>query len=306
MQFHLAQLNVARLRAPLDHQSIDDFRNGLAPVNALADSASGFVWRLQTDDGDATSVRLFDDPLIIVNLTVWEDLHALRAFAYAGTHRDFLRRKSEWFGDTDRRSALWYVPAGHVPTVGEAKARLHFLDTFGESSFVFSTPRERTPLVVHEHPLLDAVSTSLIRDLNAELAQLYPEPGSNHFTLLPEQVAAGVGAFVVAWSGDQAVGCGAVRLVDPRTAEIKRMYVLSSARGARVGAAVLYELESQAVALGATRLVLETGTRQHAAISLYRRADFSPCACWGEYDQVPTSVCFDKRLDGCSAAQHES
>lgn len=295
---HLAQINVATLRASLDDPSIDEFRNGLAPVNALADGAPGFVWRLQTDSGDATDVRMFDESLTIVNLTVWESVDALRAFAYDGMHRDFLRRRSEWFTDIGRRTALWYVPAGHQPTVDEAARRLAFLDTHGSSAYVFSTPRDRPALVVTDHPLTDQVSADLIGELDSELCGMYADPASNFFTLLAGQVAPGAGGFVVAWLDGSPVGCGAIRLCDDASAEVKRMFVRPEGRRAHIGAAMLDELEQRAIALGAGRLVLETGRLQHAAIGLYGRAGFVPCSCWGEYLDVSSSICFEKPIDG--------
>src|SRR5215211_1575777 len=94
---HLAQLNVARLRAPVDDPMIDDFRNNLLRINALGDASPGAVWRLQTEDGDATAIKAFDDPLVILNLTVWESVEALKSFVYKTEHVDFLRRRREWF-----------------------------------------------------------------------------------------------------------------------------------------------------------------------------------------------------------------
>lgn len=139
---HLAQVNVARLRAPLDAPELADFVAALDPVNALADAAPGFVWRLQTDEGDATSIRAFDDDMIIVNMSVWESLEALRDFVYRSDHRTFLARRREWFDRMDAPMvALWWVPAGHRPTVSEAKERLDALDRLGATPEVFSFRR---------------------------------------------------------------------------------------------------------------------------------------------------------------------
>lgn len=138
----LAQVNVARLRAPLDAPELADFVAGLDPVNALADAAPGFVWRLQTDEGDATSIRAFDDDMIIVNMSVWDSLEALRDFVYRSDHRTFLARRREWFERMDAPIvALWWVPAGHRPTVTEAKERLDALDRLGPTpeAFTFRT-----------------------------------------------------------------------------------------------------------------------------------------------------------------------
>ena len=122
---HLAQLNVARLLAPLDAPETAEFVAALAPVNALADAAAGFVWRLQADGGDATSIRILDDELVIVNMSVWESLDALRAFVYRSDHKLVLRRKRDWFGTWDGpHLVLFWVPQGEPPTLAEALERL--------------------------------------------------------------------------------------------------------------------------------------------------------------------------------------
>ena len=142
----LAQINVARLLAPIDAPETADFVTALAPVNAQADGAPGFVWRLQTESGDATSVQAFDDPLVIVNLTVWESIEALEAFAYReASHLAVLRRRREWFErHTEAPTALWWVPTGHIPSVAEALDRLALLRAEGPSARAF-TFRERFP-----------------------------------------------------------------------------------------------------------------------------------------------------------------
>jgi GNAT superfamily N-acetyltransferase len=138
---------------------------------------------------------------------------------------------------------------------------------------------------------------ALIGALNAELTALYPEPGANHFRLDPEEVAEGRGAFLVAHGSDGPIGCGAIRLLDPRTVEVKRMYVAPRARGLGVGRLILGELERQGRLLGAERIVLETGTRQTEALALYESAGFARIDPWGEYTATATtSVCMAKRL----------
>ena len=97
MAFHVAQVNVARMREPLGRPSMQAFVDGLEPINALADASPGFVWRLQTDDGDATSLRVFDDDMTIVNMSVWDSVEALREFVFRSEHAGYLRRRSEWF-----------------------------------------------------------------------------------------------------------------------------------------------------------------------------------------------------------------
>lgn len=145
-------------------------------------------------------------------------------------------------------------------------------------------------------PLGGSAARSLIAALNAELLARYPEEGATHFRLDEEEVAPGRGSFVIAWRGEAAVGCGAVRRLDPATAEVKRMYVVPRARGTRIGARILAALEREARALGVTRLVLETGARQPEALALYRRAGFVEVPRFGAYIDSPLSLCMAKAL----------
>ena len=125
--------------APIDSPQLADFVAGLEPVNALADAAPGFVWRLQTDDGDATAIRPYDDERVMVNMSVWESLDTLKAFVHGDEHIAYLRRRREWFERMDEAIvALWWVPAGHVPTVAEAKDRLALLERVGPSPAAFT------------------------------------------------------------------------------------------------------------------------------------------------------------------------
>lgn len=151
-----------------------------------------------------------------------------------------------------------------------------------------------------------ATARLLIGELNTELAAQYPEEGANHFRLDPDEVEAGRGAFVVASDPDSGreLGCGAVRLIEPRTAELKRMYVRPEARRSGTGAALLTALEDRARALGANRLVLETGPRQHAALRLYEQAGFVVIDAFGEYVDAPLSVCLAKPLAPAALATH--
>jgi hypothetical protein len=138
----VVQLNIARLLAPLDSPQLVDFVAALDPINALADEAPGFVWRLQTDDGDATSLRPFDDDMILVNMSMWESIDALYDFVYRSDHRDVMRRRREWFERmAESFLVLWWVPEGHTPTVEEGKKRLTLLGEQGPTpqAFTFRT-----------------------------------------------------------------------------------------------------------------------------------------------------------------------
>jgi heme-degrading monooxygenase HmoA len=136
---HLAQVNIARLLAPIDSPRLADFVAGLEPVNALADGSPGFVWRLQDDAGDATAIRPYEDERIMVNLSVWQSLDALRAFVQSDEHRSYLRRRREWFARLDQPIvALWWVRAGEIPTVADAKERLALLERLGPTPAAFT------------------------------------------------------------------------------------------------------------------------------------------------------------------------
>lgn len=140
MTVHLAQLNIGRLTAPMDDPSIDDFRNNLDPINAIAEASPGFVWRLQDEAGNATGIATTDDPLDIVNLSVWKSIEALADFVYRTAHTPFLRRRREWFVRSELAfQCLWWIPVGTVPTVDEALARLEHLRRHGPTptSFTF-------------------------------------------------------------------------------------------------------------------------------------------------------------------------
>ena len=138
-RMHLAQLNVGRLRAPMDDPMIDDFRTNLEPINALAEVSPGYVWRLQDDSGDATGIKAFDDELEILNLTVWESIDALADFTYRSGHVAFLRRRREFFeAATEPILCLWWIPEGTIPTVEEAIARLEHLRAHGPTPTAFT------------------------------------------------------------------------------------------------------------------------------------------------------------------------
>lgn len=144
---HLAQVNIALAREPLDAPLLAEFMAALAPVNASADAAPGFVWRMQTEDGDATAVRGFgEDHRLIINLTTWESLAVMREFVYRDPgHLAIMRRRREWFERVDLHAALWWVPAGHKPSVAEAEERLEHLRAQGPTPYAFTFRRPFAP-----------------------------------------------------------------------------------------------------------------------------------------------------------------
>ncbi len=143
--YHLAQINIARMVAPLDTPTMAGFVARLAEINAVADGAPGFVWPLQTAEGDATSLRVFDDEYMLVNMSVWESVEALFEYVYHSNHIELLRQRASWFEKMGTPfMALWWVPAGHIPTVEEAKAKLEYLTTHGPTPLAFTFKQRYT------------------------------------------------------------------------------------------------------------------------------------------------------------------
>ena len=136
---HIAQVNIARMKAPLDSPVMAGFVARLEEINALADGSPGFVWRLQTPEGDATYLRPYDDDRILFNLSVWKDVESLKQYVYRTAHAELLRDRRSWFEHFAGASvALWWVPPGHIPGVDEAKQRLAHLEAHGASAFAFT------------------------------------------------------------------------------------------------------------------------------------------------------------------------
>jgi hypothetical protein len=136
---HIAQLNIAHAKAPLDDPLLADFMAQLDAVNAMAEASPGFVWRLKTDSGNATDLRAYDDPRMIVNMSVWESIDALFAFTYKTAHTKVMNRRKEWFEPLPGpHLVLWWVAAGALPTIAEAQARLDYLAEHGPSATAFT------------------------------------------------------------------------------------------------------------------------------------------------------------------------
>lgn len=137
--FHLAQINIARMLAPLDDPVMVGFVARLDEINAVADHSPGFVWRFQTESGNATEVRPYDDDRILVNFSIWESVEHLQQYVYRSQHTDVLRQRKQWFIRAEQATtALWWIPVGHIPSVEEAKSRLDYLCQHGESVYAFS------------------------------------------------------------------------------------------------------------------------------------------------------------------------
>ena len=137
---HLAQINIARMRAPIDDPLMASFRAQLDEVNTTAEQSHGFVWRLQDDSGDATAIRAFEDARILVNMSVWKDFEALQDYTYRSIHLRVLRDRKHWFEKMDGpTTALWWIPEGHIPTIDEGKLHIALIMKNGPSpeSFTF-------------------------------------------------------------------------------------------------------------------------------------------------------------------------
>lgn len=139
---HLAQLNIALMTAPIDSPVMADFVANLDRINALAEQSAGYVWRLKTDDGNATALRPFGEEYL-VNLSVWRDVESLYEYVYKSAHIDIMKRRKEWFERMrESYSVLWWIPEGHRPTTAEAKQRLQLLNEQGPTpeAFTFKQP----------------------------------------------------------------------------------------------------------------------------------------------------------------------
>ncbi|MDZ4765843.1 MAG: DUF3291 domain-containing protein [Chloroflexota bacterium] len=145
-EYHLAQINIAAMRAPLDTPIMADFVASLAEINAHADAASGFVWRLKSDQDNATAFRVFESDRLIINMSVWESIDALFEYTYRSQHIDVYRRRADWFEKMDTpHMALWWLPAGTLPIPQDAKTRLAYMQEHGATPFAFTFKARFTP-----------------------------------------------------------------------------------------------------------------------------------------------------------------
>ncbi len=135
---HLAQLNIARLKHPIDDSRIADFVANLERINGLAERSPGFVWRLKDESGNATDIGGFDDPSLIVNLTVWETPGHLEKFVWQTVHQRIYNRKSEWFSpEPEATFVMWWIAESHRPDIAEARERLERLRAHGDTNEAF-------------------------------------------------------------------------------------------------------------------------------------------------------------------------
>ncbi len=296
VELHIAQFNTATLRHPMDHPETASFVALLDEVNALAEASPGFVWRHGIDSRNTDDPPVYDDPLRLVNASVWQSLTQMREYVYKGLHRDVFRQRSDWFVGSE--AVMWWVPAGTIPTLAECTARLEFLLRHGPSPFAFETGQRFATLVIVPRPLVHRDVAPMLAELDRELLAGTPDGGSNFLHIAAEEVEDGNGAFYIAYLDGVPAACGAYRRIAgvASAAEVKRMWADPAQRGTKLGAAVLATIESAASADGIGELRLETGEHLTAAVGLYRRAGFAACDPWGEYVGVPCSYTMSKPL----------
>ena len=143
--FQIAQVNIGRTLAPVDDPLMADFTNNLDRINALAEGAPGFVWRLKGENNNATALRAFEDDSLLINMSMWESIEALHAYVYKTDHASFIKRRREWFSlMTEHHQVLWWVPAGEIPVISEAPARLAHLEAHGPTPYAFTYAKRFT------------------------------------------------------------------------------------------------------------------------------------------------------------------
>lgn len=139
MKYHLAQINIAQGKDAIESKTMKGFVDRLDEINTYADQADGFVWRLQSEEGDATSIQAFDDPNLLVNMSVWEDIESLKNFVYKTFHVELIQNRDAWFDKiVNVHQTLWWIPQGTIPTIIEAKEKLEYLQELGSTQKAFT------------------------------------------------------------------------------------------------------------------------------------------------------------------------
>jgi hypothetical protein len=145
MNYQLAQVNIARMLAPIDSHVMAEFVANLNPINELAERSEGFIWRLKDDSNNATSMKFFEDDMMILNMSVWASMDALFRYVYRTDHLDYVKRRGEWFEKMpEMHMALWYIPAGHVPTATEALERVAYIRQHRDTPYAFTFRKKFT------------------------------------------------------------------------------------------------------------------------------------------------------------------
>ena len=147
MDHHLAQVNIGRMRGTnIEDLVMQEFVENLDRINGLAEKSAGFIWRLKDEHNNATHFNPYEDKRIIINLSVWRDLESFERFVYHSDHLNFIKRRMEWFEKFEKSHlALWFIPAGHLPTISEAVHKLDYLHQRGPSAEAFDFRRKFPP-----------------------------------------------------------------------------------------------------------------------------------------------------------------
>ncbi|SFW64162.1 protein of unknown function [Sinomicrobium oceani] len=147
----LAQVNISRIKGPIDSPVMSDFVANLDRINRLAEGSPGFIWRLKDDGNNATSIKIYDDDFIIVNMSVWSDIESLFGYVYRSNHAEILKQKKEWFHKMqEMHMALWYVEDGLLPSVTDARERLDHIRKHGETPYAFTFKNKYSPTDLKE------------------------------------------------------------------------------------------------------------------------------------------------------------
>lgn len=150
-QYHLAQMSISKAKAPLDDPMMSEFVSQLPVINAIADKAQGFVWRLQTVEGNSTAVRAYEDPSILMNMSVWESVETLLNFVYRGPHAGPYKNARQWFDRIEGHSTvLWWIPAGELPTVRDGVERMQKINAEGPTADAFNFQQSFPPPINHD------------------------------------------------------------------------------------------------------------------------------------------------------------
>jgi Domain of unknown function (DUF3291) len=145
LQYHLAQVNIGKILAPMDSPLMSEFKNNLDRINALAEASEGFIWRLKDDNNNATSIKVFEDDFMLINMSVWKDIDALYKYVYESAHMEYLKNRKAWFERlTEKYMALWWIPGDHIPTPSEAIERINHIRQNGDTAFAFGFKKRFT------------------------------------------------------------------------------------------------------------------------------------------------------------------
>ena len=145
LQYHLAQVNIGKILAPMDSPLMSEFKNNLDRINALAEASEGFIWRLKEENNNATSIKVFEDDFMLINMSVWKDIETLYKYVYESAHMEYLKNRKAWFERfTEKYMALWWIPEGHIPTPLEAIERINHIRQHGDTAFAFGFKKRFT------------------------------------------------------------------------------------------------------------------------------------------------------------------